>query len=79
MVLRALKTLWRMYKNFNRRRSFSCFNCIFIFLRVLAFDRYYRLTLPVALLGTLFFLYLFGLTLNTMTLMALFISRAVDR
>lgn len=32
------------------------------------------LTLPVALLGTLFFLYLFGLTLNTMTLMALSLS-----
>ncbi|HEX4870662.1 MAG TPA: efflux RND transporter permease subunit [Moraxellaceae bacterium] len=32
------------------------------------------LTLPIALLGTLFFLYLFGLTLNTMTLMALSLS-----
>jgi HAE1 family hydrophobic/amphiphilic exporter-1 len=32
------------------------------------------LTLPIALLGTLFCLYLFGLTLNTMTLMALSLS-----
>lgn len=32
------------------------------------------LTLPIALLGTLFCLYVFGLTLNTMTLMALSLS-----
>ncbi|MCC2638854.1 MAG: nodulation protein NolG [Moraxellaceae bacterium] len=32
------------------------------------------LTLPIALLGTLFCLYLFGLTLNSMTLMALSLS-----
>lgn len=32
------------------------------------------LTLPIALLGTIFCLYLFGLTLNTMTLMALSLS-----
>jgi HAE1 family hydrophobic/amphiphilic exporter-1 len=47
---------------------------VFIFLASWRSTVITSLTLPIALLGTLFCLYLFGLSLNTMTLMALSLS-----